>query len=268
MTINVGIARQKLLEIIARFEDPRYDNERQSMSILRQAVEELEIRYKVPDQQILLDVYHGLFLSGHLVWGKDIGSHEHPYYHLSEIGKRALTDLSNDPVNREGYLRSLRSSANIGEIAESYLSEALEAFNRGCSKATAVMVGAALETMILETRDKLVDVLASSGESISKDLKDWKLKPVVDQIDKHVMDRKKAMPSKLRFEYETFWASFIGCIRFARNDAGHPQSIGAITQEIAHSSLLIFPKLAKLIRDLDEWIISPEFRVAGKSQSS
>ena len=43
-------------------------------------------------------------------------------------------------------------------------------------------------------------------------------------------------------------------IRMARNEAGHPKSIDAVTPETVHASLLIFPELAKLCHELRSWI--------------
>lgn len=115
------------------------------------------------------------------------------------------------------------------------------------------MVGVASETLALELRDTIVENL---GENLNpqerRNLDVWTIKTVLDEI-KRVLDNEN-MERKLKERYEANWAAFVHKIRMSRNDAGHPASIETVTEETAHSALLIFPELAKLIEDIKEWI--------------
>ena len=76
--------------------------------------------------------------------------------HLTEVGRRTLSTLSRDPYNPEGYLAAVRPLLAPGSVALSYLEEGVNTFQAGCLKATAVMVGAAAESLVLDVRDTLV----------------------------------------------------------------------------------------------------------------
>ena len=64
------------------------------------------------------------------------------------------------------------------------------------------------------------------------------------------------MPQDLRERFSSFWSAFTGQLRISRNEAGHPKSVDPVTRDVVHSSLLIFPELARLARDLDIWVQS------------
>jgi len=117
------------------------------------------------------------------------------------------------------------------------------------------MIGAAVERIVLDLRDALVECIQASGRSPSKKLKDWKIKTVLDAIRRELEDHKSDMPKSLAEDFEAYWPAFTQQIRAVRNEAGHPSSIEPITLEAVHASLLIFPELAKLAFALKSWIL-------------
>lgn len=259
MALGNSEIRQKLMEVISRFQNPEFENYLQSESVLRETAKELNITADMEEGYTLLDIFYGLFRSGHLEWGKNIRAHSPPWFHVTKIGKKALQDYSHDPVNQEGYLEYVKIEANLNPIAESYLREAVKTFCTDCNKAAAVMVGGASESIILELRDTLVNKLKSQGVSIPKTLNDWRIKTILDSIGKELEKHKSKMPQKINETFDSFWSAFTGQIRMVRNDAGHPKNVNPITKEFVHSSLLIFPQLAKLTNELKQWINSPAF---------
>ena len=66
--------------------------------------------------------------------------------------------------------------------------------------------------------------------------------------------RQSDFPRDLWDNYNAFWNAFTHIIRTIRNDAGHPISIDPVTEEIVHSSLLLFPEVSKLASKLKEWV--------------
>ncbi len=165
-----------------------------------------------------------------------------------------MENLSRDPANPDGYLAHLCKRGTLNEIADSYLREALKTFNSDCFKSTAVMVGAAAETMILELRDTLIKRMKSMGKVPLKDLEDWRIKRVLDALKKELDNQKSNMTRELTEEVESYWPAFTQQIRSTRNEAGHPKSIEPVTPEAVHASLLIFPELAKVADDIKSWI--------------
>lgn len=170
-----------------------------------------------------------------------------------------LQGWSRDPANPDGYLAVLESCVAKTSVSWSYVTEALATYNSGCHKASAVMIGAAGESLALELRDELVGRLVALGVKLSRDLTDWRIKRVLDALESELTARVNAMPTGLQERFTSYWSSFTAHLRLARNDAGHPKSIEPVTVDVVHGSLLIFPELAKLIADVREWVGSGQF---------
>jgi hypothetical protein len=207
-------------------------------------------------EQAILTQWGELFRTGLLAWGLDLMNPDPPFFHLTDIGRRALENATRDPSNPSGYLKGLETRASIGPVAKSYLAEALDCYVAGLYKASAVMVGAAAESIVLELRDCVVAQLTATQQQVSKDLRDWKIGTVTSALTKIFDARLNNSPRRLREEYEAYWSAFTGQIRTARNDAGHPASIDPVTADTVHASLLIFPELSALATSLTDWVRS------------
>jgi len=246
--------RKVLLEVVDEYSriGPGYF---QSGSILREASQRLGIQRNLESEQALLTLFYDLFRSGHLAWGYNLSNIEPPFCHLTEQGRQTLSHLSRDPANPDGYLAHLSKECSLNPVAESYLEEGLSTYNSNCFKATAVMVGAAAESIVLELRDDLVQRMTSLGKTPSRNLQDWRVKRVLDALRRELELQKSNMPHKLAEAFESYWPAFTQQIRTARNDAGHPTDIDPVTPETVHASLLIFPELAKLASNLKSWVL-------------
>lgn len=228
----------------------------QSGTVLRQAAEELGV-LRDQDQQIaLLTLWNDLLRQGQIGWGFNVANPDPPFCHLTARGREALRNISRDPANPDGYISCLLSRTTLNPIAQSYIAEALETYNSNCFKATAVMVGCAAESLSLELRDEILLKLAAIGGSVPADLKDWRIRTVVQAIQTTLDLHKPAMQRELREAYEAYWPAFVQQIRVVRNDAGHPLSVDPITPEVVHSALLVFPELAVLTSKMKEWVKS------------
>lgn len=253
MTVNGQEIRKALLESIDKFSNS--GPSLQANSIFQEVRSKLDVPFSPEIEQAILTYWHDLFRMGYLAWGYNLSNPSPPFFHLTEQGRKALQHLSRDPANPDGYLAHLSSTAKLNTIAESYIVEALKTYNTGCYKAAAVMTGVATESILLEIRDILVNKLKSLGHKYNKDLEDWRIKRLLDELKKVIDSKKKDIPQELFENYEAYWAAFIQQIRTARNEAGHPSSLGAITEESVHASLLIFPELARLADSLSKWVI-------------
>ena len=228
----------------------------QQGTILHTVKEKLGIQKNIEIEQMILTVWNDLIQTGYVSWGYDLSNPNPPFVHLTKKGNKALEQFSRDPSNIMGYMKYLNEHAQINEIAHSYLDEALTSFNYGCYKATAVMIGCASESLILQLRDSIINYLTNNQKTVPSKLSDWRIKTVITEIEKFLELNKKDMPQELKEAYESFWKAFTGQIRISRNEAGHPISIDKITFEIVHSVLLLFPELALLIQKLEDWINS------------
>ena len=254
MAITGQDMRGALLEAVSAHKgnDPSF----QTGVILNQVAKKLGIRDNLQAEQALLTMWHDLFRQGMIAWGYNIQNSQPPFCHITEQGRLSLVQMSRDPANPDGYLAHIKQRTSIDSIAESYLREALATYNAGCMKATAVMVGASAERVILQLRDALTEKLKALGRDAPRSLSDWRVKTVLDTIQSILDTKQSDMPRELADEYRAYWPAFTQQIRSVRNDAGHPASIDAVTAESVHAALLIFPEMAVLALRLTEWIRS------------
>jgi hypothetical protein len=235
----------------------------QQVSLLREVVNRLRgvsaatpappTRLTFDEEQAVLTAWYDLFRTGHLSWGFNLNNPDPPHCHVTEQGRRALEHFSRDPANPDGYSAHLRKRASLNAVAHSYIDEALRTYNTECYRATAVMVGAAAESLVLEFRDAVVAGMKNVARTPHKDLLDWRITRVLDALSKEVQSQKRSVPSQLYEQFEANWPAFVQQIRAARNDAGHPARIDPVTPETVHASLLIFPELAALQAQLITW---------------
>lgn len=251
MTINGQQIKQALLETINEYSGT--GSSLQTNSIFTGVQRKLKI-ISPEIEEAILTYWNDLFRMGYLAWGLNFSNPNPPFFHITEQGRKALQHISRDPSNPDGYLVHLASVIKLNPIAESYIKEALITYNAGCFKAAAAMVGVTVESILLDLRDMLVNKLKALGNKYNKDLEDWRIKKVVDAIEGVIDSKRGSIPLKLFENYEAYWSAFIQQIRTSRNDAGHPSSLGAITEDSVHASLLIFPELARLADSLSKWI--------------
>ncbi|MBI4844397.1 MAG: hypothetical protein HY809_08765 [Nitrospirae bacterium] len=231
----------------------------QQGSVLEETKRRIGIKYNEEKERAILTTWHDLFRTGYLAWGLNISNPNPPFFHVTTNGRRALASLNRDPGNPDGYLKHLYFIATLQPVEKSYLEEGLKCFVSGFYKASAVMIGASTESMILDIRDCIVQKLTTIGHPIPKKLTDWKIKTILDAAQTFFDMHKHDFAQSLREEYEAYWAAFIQQIRSARNDAGHPTSVDPVTSDTVHASLLIFPELAKLTEKLRTWVTN-EFK--------
>lgn len=245
--------RAAMLAVIAKMEKGGVGSSTQSSSVLSGTANALGLDRNPMHEQAVLTQFGELFRMGHLAWGLNFSNPDPPFFHLTEQGRKTLSNFSSDPGNPNGYLQRIDSIAAINPISRSYLAEALACYVADLNKAAAVMVGAASESLVIELRDAVSRKLDELQKSIPKDLKDWRASNILQGLKSVFDQQKNQMARNLREEYESYWLAFTQQIRTARNDAGHPASIEPVTQDTVHASLLIFPELLRLSSDLLKW---------------
>ena len=190
-------------------------------------------------------------------WGLDTsqGPNSGPdWAHLTAHGAETIKNVSRDPSNPSGYRTAIDADVRDQPIVISYLAEALDTFNKGSIKASAVMLGAAAESMNLGVRDLLKDRMIAAGKTPPKSLDDFRIAEVLRTIEKELTPRMKDMPRELRERFESYWPAWTGLFRMTRNEAGHPKSVEPVTRDAVHAALLLFPEQARLTHELRDWI--------------
>jgi len=257
MPVTGAEIRATLLQAVADQDKARGDSlvggGLQQVSILGEAIKRLGQRLSPAEEQALLTAWYDLFRDGQLSWGYNLNNPDPPFCHVTDTGRRTLAQISRGPYNRDGYIAHLNRVAALNDIAASYIDEALDTYNANCFRATAVMVGAAAESLMLELANAISEGLKRTGSSVPKGFSDFRIKQVLEAVRKELEMQKGQMPADLREHVEGYWPAFVQQIRAARNEAGHPASIDPVTPETVHASLLIFPELASLTEKLLRW---------------
>jgi hypothetical protein len=254
-TLSSYEIRQAMLEVISQSEPKSsIDSSLQQGTVFVQLNDRFGRRNGAGFERLVLEEWYQLFNTGYLSWGHDLSNPGPPFCHVTRRGKVALESLSRDPANPAGYLAYLQSKAKLNDVAASYLDEGLDCYVSGHFKASAVMLGAAAESIVLGVRDRLVQRLADIGQPIPNKLNDWRIKTVLDEFQCFVEVKRATLPRSLKDEFFSYWPAFTQHIRAARNEAGHPASVDPVSPETAHASFLMFPLLASLANQVDHWI--------------
>ncbi|HEX7792701.1 MAG TPA: hypothetical protein VF456_00040 [Vicinamibacterales bacterium] len=251
MDVPPSRIREILLETVRDHSDGGYSL--QSRTLLAEARQRL-VKEGSWDGEVLMTLWGDLFLQGVIGWGADVDNPSPPFVHLTKRGRTTLANLTRDPSNPDGYRANLSATAALNPIADSYIFEALATYNAACYKATAAMVGCAAESLLLELRDAVTTRLTTLARSPHTNLGSWKALTILRAVQVELDYHKAAMHHTLREAYESYWPAFTQQLRAARNDAGHPSAIDPVRPEIVHASLLIFPELARLARQLIDWV--------------
>ena len=249
MTINRGEIRRVVLEVVR---DRAVSGHVQQGSALSEAAQRLQIRGEA-SERALLTVWYDLFRMGQLCWGVNLNNQNPPFCHLTDAGRKTLEQIGRDPANPDGYLAHLRVVAALDPVTESYIAEALTAYNSSCFKATAVLVGAAAESEVLSVRNHIAAQMLLTAKPLPSNWEDWRIKLVFDALLQELETRKKDMPKDLAANIQSYWPAFTLQIRTTRNEAGHPVSVSPVTPEAVHAALLMFPEIARMANEIRKW---------------
>jgi hypothetical protein len=225
--------------------------------VLKQATIRLGGPYDPSIHRLVLDGWDDLYRCGIISWGLNVEAIPNAspdWAHLTAHGTETIKNLSRDPGNPLGYRTAIDDHVRDLPVVISYLAEALDTFNKGSIKASAVMLGAAAEAMNLAVRDVLNARMLAANKAPPKALHDFRIAEVLRAIEKELTPRAKDMGQELRERFESYWPAWTGLFRMTRNDAGHPKSVEPVTRDAVHAALLLFHEQAKLARDLRAWI--------------
>ncbi len=269
------------VEILKRFDDAGHAHRDDVFETIA-----LECRASDPklDTRVILDAWNALHLRGAIAPGQsidprtenddrrryvDLGAnlyngnlrefgrvfrHDFPWARLTDHGREIVAEADRDPANRDGYLTLVGKHLSKKTVAWFYIGEGLTTYEHGCYTATAVLVGAAYESLVLSLRDVVADRVEAKGGD-AKDLRaPWQAKRIVDALSKRLDAALDAMPGPLRELYQTRWRSSVHFARMTRNEAGHPRAVDPIKRTDAREMLVGFPNFAELVSLFTRWV--------------
>src|SRR5262249_1031797 len=106
----------------------------------------------------------------------------HGMCHVTTEGEETLKHASRDPINQVGYLAYVDQEAPLDSITRGYVEEALNTYRACCYKATAVLIGAAVERLVFSLRDELAPRLKKRGTKPIKGLDAWQAKTALEAV--------------------------------------------------------------------------------------
>lgn len=197
-----------------------------------------------------------MIAAGILVPGKDSNNDEWPFLSLTEPGEELVEEEDPTPADPEGFVETVdRIIPGEQQRVLLYLREAVGAFNRRLYVAATVMLGVAAEGLVLRLADAIVVAYDDRADG-----EEWYADKIEGQfalrqfraVREQISAASDDMPYELREGFETHWQSIHGLLRMERNESGHPTGVKR-TRDEAHASLLLFPTLARLVRDFEDW---------------
>src|SRR5262249_52920708 len=178
------------------------------------------------------------------------------YSHLTWLGRIVTVSIGQDPNNPAGYLAHVRSILPAASIPLEYVEEAVRTYMSDCNRATAVLIGAASESLALDLREAMCAKLTAASIQLPKGLTDPRPNVFLAAVKKLLDDAvtQKRLTGDLAERYQAHWDVLVHRMRMARNEAGHPVRVAPMDRGFVHSLLSTFPTLARLALDLTAWV--------------
>lgn len=191
------------------------------------------------DNQRFREILWKLINSGVLVPGKDSSNENWPFLSITEIGQDYLDKGGPDVYDPERYVGQVATRHSVDEVEARYLGQAIAAFDADLPDASAVMLGATAEHVIL----LLAETIAQTDEDAARDierLRDGPALRLLRHVNSYLEEHGGKLSRRLREQREANFGSVASIIRVARNDGGHP-ALDVVDRDQALLLLRIFP---------------------------
>ncbi len=200
---------------------------------------------------------------GLLVPGANRMNPNWPFYAVTVTGQAAVDAGRPQPYDADGFIEYFMQTAgaDADPVVIAYVREAVETFNVGCMRASAVMLGAASEKLILLAIDALRSSIADGTKKASFEMqlaKNWMItsryRVFEETLEKVIAAKKTPLPKDL---VEFFGGEMVAgsqLLRRIRNSAGHPEAPGVVNEDDVFMNLRFFPAYARHMRELSEFL--------------
>ncbi len=211
------------------------------------------------DKMRIYDAFWDLLIEGIVRPGFDAGNHKLPWIHVTEIGKRLVTNKTPSPFDHDGYLARCRADIpNIDPVIVTYLAESLRTFRIGCYLASTVTLGCAAEKSLLLLMDATADALPSpAGLTFRAKIEPKMMRGKFEEFHKILEGRIRPALKQSHRDLDDFLDvqldGIFDIIRTQRNAAGHPEGFN-IGQDVAHANLYAFMSFLRRVYLLIQWL--------------
>jgi hypothetical protein len=185
-----------------------------------------------------------------IVFGMDSANTGTNTFRLTEFGKKMVEAGVPQPYDPDGFIEHFeRNVADVDPTVKEYVVEAVQCFNAGCSKASAVMIGCASEKLLHLLCDAVAGYIPDGDQRMKfkGDVSDrisimQKYKKLRVQLDHFV--RHKQLPPELVDSINIELPSGFEMLRRARNGAGHPAGPPAVDDDTVFLNIRAFTEYA------------------------
>lgn len=186
-----------------------------------------------------------------IVFGWDASNSAWPFYRLTEYGAVALKSAVPQPYDPNGFMAYFDMQCpGADATVRSYVAEAVLAFNSGCPRSSAVMLGCASEKLILLLCDAFEGAISDpvKRSRFAKDLSvKWmishKYTTLRDRLDRMVDSR--TLPRELAETVSNELPAGFELLRRCRNAAGHPEVVGDVSSDTVFLNIRSFTEYAR-----------------------
>lgn len=200
------------------------------------------------DQRRYRELIWSLINEGILVQGMNESNPQWPFLSLTEWGEEYVrSDSSPDVYDPEGYLRTLDQSDPLDEVERRFLGQAIGAFRANLPDASAVMLGAASEHLLLRL-GKAIATADPSQTAITDRRLNGPVLGLLSSVQGYLEANKKALPRTLQDDVQTTFAGVASLIRAVRNDSGHPGR-GTTSRAQAYTNLQLFTNYRRWVAE-------------------
>lgn len=191
-----------------------------------------------------------------IIFGQDDANPNWPFYRLTEHGRIALQNATPQPYDPDGFLAYFdKTCVGVDKDVRGYVEEALQAYNAGCVRSAAVMLGCASEKLILLLCEAFEAAISDATKKVtfSKDINaKWmiahKYATIKSRLD--LMKTAKKLPQEHADTVASELVAGFEILRRCRNAAGHPEVPGNVDSDTVFLNLRAFTEYARRVQAL------------------
>ena len=213
--------------------------------------------FGAPERVQVKRIFWDLSIERIISWGTATDSEAiWPFFHVTPFGHDYLEQTPPHFLDPDGYVRFLDALVpNIDSVVLQYTQESARAFRAQLWFASAVMLGAASERMMLLLLEGIRDrTLNSEKAKLTKLLDQPRLGEIFKVIQARVEAeiRAGALPYNVHQGCTEHLLSLSEMIRVHRNEAVHP-AVAKVDRQKAFVALQTFPEALRVIEGLRKW---------------
>lgn len=185
-----------------------------------------------------------------------------PSLSMTDHGRKVVAEQKPTPYDPDGYIERLkRSTGGLHPTTEAYLAEAICTFRTGSNMASAVMLGAASEMLIIELCQAISDSFSNQADKSKFDRKTGPRSKMADRVNaltNWLVSKKQLLPPDWQNpERHRLIIQIAELIRNRRNNTGHPQNPPMTpSHEEMYALLMLFLDYCEKLHALGAWLHS------------